>query len=140
MSPKTLDADAVFSALSRPLPPARTALSYRAGLLVVSGLMILLGLVYLALVGAALAFDLWLLYQTAAELRHGLRGALILLLPLFGAVLFTVFLVKPLIAPRRHERPVVSLHPTEEPFLFDFVARLARRWVLRSRTASTWTR
>ncbi|MBL8111515.1 MAG: M48 family metalloprotease [Acidobacteria bacterium] len=127
MSTKTLDADAVVSALSRPLPPARTALSYRAGLLVVSGLMILLGLVYLAVVGAALAFDLWLLYQAAGELRHGLRGALLLCVPLFGALLFTVFLVKPLIAPRRHERPVVSLHPTEEPFLFDFIARLARK-------------
>src|SRR5258706_9252497 len=105
-------------------PPARRRppLAYRASLALVSLVVVLLPLVYVALV-AALGWGVWWYAEQAGRFL-GSQISLAYVVVRFGpvvagAVLF-FFLLKPLLARPTQRRAPHVLRPEEQPFLFDF--------------------
>ena len=109
----------------------RVSLGYHAGLLAVTGMMILLPLIYvsavLSLVGGMGYFAVH--YRFLAESVHGEpRWYLLKLLayagPLFIGGVLVLFMVKPLFARRASQPEPMALNPDSEPTLFAFVAKI----------------
>jgi Zn-dependent protease with chaperone function len=114
---------ALVPLFARRAPP----LAYRASLALVSLVVALLPLVYVALV-AALGWGVWW-YAEQGDRFFGSHISLAYFVVRFGpivagAVLF-FFLFKPLLARPAQRRVPHVLRPEEQPFLFDFVRAIA---------------
>jgi Zn-dependent protease with chaperone function len=112
------------------IPSVRPALSYRLNLLVVTVVMVLLPLVYLALIGGVIWGAAWYATHAWSVLLGGLLAIKLRLLlyvaPLAVAGILVVFMIKPLFArPAQAARPL-RLTRNQEPILFDFVERLCK--------------
>ncbi|HKS37595.1 MAG TPA: M48 family metalloprotease [Verrucomicrobiae bacterium] len=104
---------------------------YQAALLLVSGAMVLLPLVYVALIGVAS----WAVYSWAVHFKFlagsvqgGARFYVVKLLfylsPLFVGAVLVFFMIKPLFARRAPRAQPLALSPGAEPVLFAFIARV----------------
>ena len=126
-----LSAAHVVAAFGGPVPRTRVSLFYRLGLVLVTVMMVLLPLAYLALIAAAA----WGVYAYATHftfLLHLTRGpvyfylgkVLLYFAPLFGGAVLLFFLVKPLFARRAPHAQPLAMNPALEPTLYAFIARI----------------
>lgn len=125
--------------------PTRPSFSYQLGLLLVTGMMVLLPLIYIGLVCLAG----WGVYLYATHctflLKSGVGGVRFYIIklmayiaPLFVGSVLVFFMVKPLFARRpRHAQPL-ALNPASEPAVFAFIARICDLSAHPCRTVSTW--
>ena len=118
---------AFHGSIVRPRVPPR----YHAGLLLVTAMMVLLPLIYVALVGALIwGMDYFAVhYRFLVETLHGEpRWYLLKLLayagPVFIGGVLVLFMVKPLFARRTSQPEPMTLDPATEPALFAFVAKI----------------
>ena len=123
------DEDALLAPFATRLPPVRTPLKYRIALAFVAVVMILLPVIYIAFVAATAAGVTWhaIANRTIFESQDS-RGAEQLVfyaLPIFVGTIGLIFLIKPLIAPRRKTPPPFALDAEDHPFLFRFVEHLS---------------
>jgi Zn-dependent protease with chaperone function len=101
------------------------------GLVLVTGMMIVLPLVYLALIAAAGYGVFWYATHFAFLLRASRGGLHFYLLklaiycaPVLSGVVLVLFMTKPLFARRaRHAQPL-AMNPALEPALFAFIAKI----------------
>jgi Zn-dependent protease with chaperone function len=100
---------------------------YTLGLFAVTGVMILLPIVYIGLVGLVTYGT----YYHATHHFSWLTGRRVWLgtvigyiLPIFMGVIMAFFMVKPLLARRVNRYQPYALNPQNEPVLFDFIRRL----------------
>jgi hypothetical protein len=114
----------ILAAVEGAIEPVRPTLLYRLGIVVVTGLMLILPLVYVALIGLVILVTGWhaihglSLFST---IRNAKGAALLYIGPLIAGVVVVVFLFKPLFA-RPSKRPKTrALDPEKEPLLFAFV-------------------
>ncbi|MEM8930931.1 MAG: M48 family metalloprotease [Acidobacteriota bacterium] len=121
--------DQILGSFTGSIRPVKVTPTYHVALVLVSVVMVLLPVVYLALVIATG----W------ATVHHGLnnltlfdtiRSAKVAFLayatPLFVGAVAVAFLIKPLFAPRVPTGPRISLTERSEPLLFAFVRRLCQ--------------
>ncbi len=119
----------ILAAFSAPVARTRVSFFYQLGLMLVSVMMVLLPLVYLAMIVAAG----WGVYYYATHftfLLHSARGRawfvmlLAYLTPLFVGCVLVFFMIKPLFARRpRHAQPL-AMNPGVEQTLFAFIAQI----------------
>ncbi|MEQ9504062.1 MAG: M48 family metallopeptidase [Deltaproteobacteria bacterium] len=107
----------------------RLPLTYQLGLALNAVAMIVLPLIYLALVGGVAYLVFWHATENVDILSGSGSGRgrlLVYISPIVLGGIAVVFMLKPLLA-ARPERPFVrALSPTEEPVVYELVARLAR--------------
>jgi len=111
----------------------RTSIFYLAGLVLVTGTMLLLPLIYLAMVGC-LAYALY--YHAVyhfkpimawSEVNAGaviLAKLLIYFLPLFAGGVVLFFMFKPLLAGRPKRAQPLALNPANERLLYAFIEKI----------------
>jgi Zn-dependent protease with chaperone function len=114
-------------------PVARTPVSlhYQLGLVLVTGLMVLLPLIYLALVGGV-GYGIFyyikrfghLITSTTGGGRSYVANAITFLVPLPFALGLLFFLVKPLFAKRGPHAQPLALNPAVEHTLYAFIAKV----------------
>jgi Zn-dependent protease with chaperone function len=114
-------------------PVARTRVSpfYQMGLVLVTVMMILLPLVYLALI-AATTYGVYAFATHFSFLLQSMRGGARLYLvklvlyftPLFSGAVLVFFMVKPLFARRARRAQPLAMNPALEPALYAFIARI----------------
>ncbi len=125
---KTLSPGEILSAFRGEIEPVRPTLLYRAWILIVAGIMVLLPLVYVALVGLVAAGVLYhavhniAIFGAIGGSRSGAKAALALYVtPLVLGGVVVAFMLKPLFA-RPAKRPKQkTLDPSDEPLLHAFV-------------------
>ncbi len=127
----TLSPSEVLSAFIGPIAKTRVSVFYQAGLVLVTGMLLLLPVVYLALIGAAIVGVVryasnfsWL----ASSFRGGVYVYLVKIVlyvgPLFAGTVMVFFLIKPLCARRLPHAQPLALNPALEPALFTFIAKI----------------
>jgi Zn-dependent protease with chaperone function len=119
----------ILDAFEGEFPRVKTALGYRLGVLLVTGAMLMLPLVYVALIGLVAYFVGWYAVHGLAIIKtthsiwavvFGYAGPLIA-----GGILF-FFMIKPLFARSPKAGRSRTLEHGREPVLFAFVSRIAR--------------
>src|SRR5436190_16320108 len=121
----------ILDAFTGTIPRTRTSFLYQIGLLLVTLVMLVLPLVYVAMVLAA-AWGVWLYAShfrfLLAPSGVGPRFYLVKLMayigPLFVGVVLLFFMVKPLFARRAAKAQPLALNPGAEPTLYAFIARI----------------
>ena len=128
---KRLTAVQVVAAFQGSMVRPRVSLGYHAGLWLVTGMMILLPLIYVSAVVALVwgmdTFALryrFLVASVNGEPRWYLLKLLAYAGPLFIGGVLVIFMVKPLFARRASQPEPVALNPDAEPTLFAFVAKI----------------
>ncbi len=117
--------------LDEPIPHTAVTFRYRLGIVVVSVLMVLLPLVYVAIIGLV-AFAVY--YHAvhhigmvgAVQGRGVIFAALAYATPIIAGTTIVLFMLKPLFATTSKGEPELVLQPAEDPLLFEFVARICR--------------
>lgn len=116
-----------LAALATLLVRRRPPLAYRASLALVSLVVVLLPLVYVALV-AVFGWGVWWYAEHGGRFAGSTLSLLYVVVRfgpiVVGAVLF-FFLLKPLLARPAQRREPHMLHPEDQPYLFEFVRALA---------------
>ncbi len=121
----------VLAGLEGRIEPVVPSFGYRLSLLVISGLLVLLPILYLALIGAVIsgmwAYVTYLPFDPTAHRGRQLAGAFIYwLVPLVIGGLLVLFLIKPIFArPPRAVKPL-ALDRRRQPLLFAFVEKLCQ--------------
>jgi Zn-dependent protease with chaperone function len=121
----------LLAAFSGPVPRTPISFFYQIGLVLVTIVMLLLPLAYLAMIGAAA----WGWYYCASHFSfllkpHGGGGRLYILqlllyiCPLFIGLVLVLFMIKPLFARRPHHAQPLALNPGVESTLYAFIARI----------------
>ena len=128
--PENLTALELLALFGGPVPKTRVSLLYRLGLIIVTGAMLLLPVLYLALIGAA-AWGVWfwathfsLLLSSGGGVRIWLVKLVLYIAPLFSGMVLVFFMVKPLFARRPKGAQPLALNPGAEPVLFAFIAKI----------------
>lgn len=117
--------------LDEPIPNTQVTVSYRLGIVVVSVLMVLLPLLYLAIIGLV-AYGIYYhaIYHVgmigAARGRGVIFMALAYATPIIAGLTVVLFMLKPLFAKSEEQESGRVLDPAAEPLLFEFVARICR--------------
>ena len=121
----------ILVAFQGPVPRTPVSIFYQFGLLLVTLMMVLLPLIYLAFVAAAG----WGVYYFAThcsfllDMSHSVgRGYILKLIcyfgPLFVGLVLVFFMIKPLFARRADRSQPLALNPGVEPTLFAFIAKI----------------
>ena len=126
----------LLAAFDTPIQRPRASLLYQFSLVLVTGAMLLLPLIYLALVvGAG-----WLVYYHATHNwgpimgLGGFRGGgrimifkfLIYFIPLFAGSVVVFFMFKPLFAGQPKRAQPLALNPSDNPLLFALIERICK--------------
>lgn len=130
-TPSDLTAAELMAEFRAPVPRTRVSFFYQLGLLLVSVMMVLLPLVYLALIAAAV----WGVYLYATHFTFLLTssggGARVFVLkllayvtPLFVGCVLVFFMIKPLFARRAPRAQPLAMNPALNPMLFAFIAKI----------------
>ena len=120
----------IINAFQGALSPARVSFLYQLGLTLVSLMMVLLPVIYLALVCLAawgvyyFATHFSFLVTSGGGLRLYLLKLMLYLGPLFAGVVLVLFMVKPIFARRPPQSQPLELNPALEPTLFAFIAKI----------------
>jgi Zn-dependent protease with chaperone function len=131
IAPDKLSARELLDAFTAPVAPTRVSFFYRIGFILVTFMMVLLPLVYLAMIGAAG----WGVYYYATHFKFMLSSMeggshvyLVKLLayvtPLFVGGVLVLFMIKPLFARRAPRAQPLALNPAVESTLFAFIAKI----------------
>src|SRR5436190_3910010 len=111
----------------------RISLLYSLGLLLVTGAIVVLPLIYIAMLGFAAYVVYWWAARFSFLVSGATYGIYILLLqcllyfaPLFAGAVVLFFMVKPLLARRPRYAQPLALNPGSEPLLFAFVTRICK--------------
>ena len=116
----------ILAAFRGAIDPVRPTAAYRAWIVVIAGVMVLLPAVYLALI-AAVGYAVWWHATTNHEIlgmARGRAGGVVLLIyaaPIVAGVMVIGFMLKPLFARTSRRGKVRKLDPGKEPLLFAFV-------------------
>jgi hypothetical protein len=129
VTPETFQVSSAFRGEIRPL---RSSPLYALAMVLITGVMLLLPVAYLAIVGL-MGWLVWWHATTNHAVFENARGAgsakvaaLIYIAPLFAGVIGVLFMFKPLFAPRgRHPEPH-TVTASEEPVLHAYVGTLCR--------------
>ncbi|MEX0793090.1 MAG: M48 family metallopeptidase [Pirellulaceae bacterium] len=113
------------------IKPVRTTLGYKVGILLVTGVMIALPLIYLTFVGLVAYGVLYHANYHVGMLSYGHgRGAIFVFLaylaPMVIGPISILFMIKPIFARPGRQITGRSLTPQGEPILFAFVERLCQ--------------
>ena len=121
----------LVAAFGGPVPRTRVSPFYQMGLVLVTVMMILLPLAYLALVAATIygvyayaTHFSFLLHSTRGGARFYVGRLLLYFAPLFGGAVLVFFMVKPLLARRAPHAQPLALNPALSPALYAFIARV----------------
>jgi Zn-dependent protease with chaperone function len=120
---------AVLDAFDGEVDPVRTTLGYRLGVFLVTGVMLLLPILYIGLIGGV-AFLIY--YHATANLGaiKSIRSPWAMIFayagPLIAGVVLLFFMIKPLFAGNSKAQGLKALEFGQEPLLFALVSRLAR--------------
>lgn len=122
-------AAAVLGAFQGTIDPIRVSLTYRAGIALVSLVMVMLPLIYLAIIGLTMYAVYWHATHNIGMLVFvSGQGALVMLVaylaPIVVGGLVVLFMVKPLFARAADDRSPVTLSREQEPLVFAFVDRI----------------
>jgi Zn-dependent protease with chaperone function len=121
----------ILAAFNGSISRTRVSFLYQVGLLLVTGVMLILPVIYVALVGLTV-WGVWLYAVHARSLlayAHG-SGRLFLVMiiayvgPLFIGLVLIFFMIKPLFAGRAPNSQPLALNPGAEPTLYAFVAKI----------------
>jgi len=121
----------LVAAFGGPVSPTRVSPFYRLGLVLVSVMMLLLPVVYVALI-AATGYGVCAYATHFAFLLCSLQGGLIIYVgklmlyftPLLCGVVLVFFMVKPLFARLPPRAQPLAMNPALEPALYAFIARI----------------
>ena len=121
----------LVAAFAGPVPRTPVPLFYQLGLVLVTMMMIVLPVLYLAMIAAA-AWGLWLYAVHARALfsftGHSVRLAIFMLMlylgGLFVGAVVVFFMVKPLFARRAPRAQPLAMNPALEPALYAFIAKI----------------
>lgn len=121
----------LLAALQGEIKPVRKAITYRIGIFLVTGVMIVLPLIYVALIGLAGYGVYYHAVNHTGMLEYGRIRAkffifLAYLAPLIVGPIMILFMIKPLFARPAREVRRRSLTSKSEPLLFAFVARICQ--------------
>ncbi len=116
------------------IPSSPASIFYSLGLLLVTGAMALLPLIYLLVIGLVAWVTYWHATHNIGIITHsGLRsgrGIIILVLiyaaPIFAGAVMVFFMVKPLFARRPDEAQPYALNPENEPLLYEFIHKICK--------------
>ncbi len=131
IEPAQMSAADIIGAFGGPLPRAPVSIFYQIGLVLVTGMMIFLPLIYLAMI-ATVGWSLYL-YAThfsyfLSSMSGGPRLYLVKLMaylgPLFVGVVLFFFMIKPLFARRAPRAQPLAMNPALEPTLYAFIAKI----------------
>src|SRR5262249_15315931 len=117
----------ILAAFRGEIRPVRPTLLYRFWILIVTALMVLLPLLYLALVGLVGAAVVWHATHNLTLFKSmgtNKGTALVYITPIVAGVVAIVFLVKPLFARPPKGPRTRTLDPDQERLLFAFVERI----------------
>ena len=121
----------ILAAFNGTVPRTPVSFFYQLGLLLVTGVMLILPVIYVAMIAAA-GWGVWL-YAThfwwmLTSMHGGGRLYLLKILayfgPLFIGLILVFFMVKPLFARRAPKAQPLSLNPGAEPTLYAFIAKV----------------
>jgi len=121
----------LVAAFDGPVSRTRVSIFYQLGLVLVTGMMILLPVAYVALVGAT-AYGVYLYATHFAFLLQSFTGGiyffclktLVFLAPLFSGVILVLFMIKPLFARRAGHAQPLAMNPALEQALYAFIAKI----------------
>jgi hypothetical protein len=119
----------ILAALDADIARPRPGILYRTSLLVVSGLVVLLPLLYVALAAALAWFGFWYATNFAPTMGQAHVGSLKLriilyIAPVLACAVTVLFMLKPLFAPAARVEEGPTLSRKSEPFLFAYVDRI----------------
>ena len=131
--PEGLSFATILGAFQGPVRGQRASFFYQFGLLLLTGAILILPLLYLAMVAAAGVGVYWWATHATVLLTGRTYGVYILLAkvfvyvtPLLTGGIIVFFMIKPLLARRpRHAQPL-ALNPANEPLLFGFITEICR--------------
>lgn len=128
--PARLTASEILQQFQGNVPRTRASFFYQVGLILVSFMMVLLPLVYVALVCAAgwgvylYATHFTFLLGMGGNFRLGILKLMLYFGPLFVGLIVVLFMVKPLFARRpKHAQPM-ALNPAFQPTVYAFIAKI----------------
>ena len=131
MPSTSLSTDEVLSSFQDDIDPIEVSRSNTIGLLFVGAIMMLLPLLYIALIvliGYGTYYHATENIDIIVDMRIWEKFALLIfvyILPLVIGTILTLFMVKPIFAPRQMEDQSISLNPYKEELLFDFIRRIS---------------
>jgi Zn-dependent protease with chaperone function len=113
------------------VPRTPVSVFYRLGLVLVTFMMVLLPILYVAMIGAA-AYGVYYYATHFTFLLKSMTGGtylyllklLIFLTPLFVGVVLVFFMIKPLFARRPRRSQPLALHPGVDAIVYAFIARI----------------
>jgi Zn-dependent protease with chaperone function len=117
----------ILAALDCEITPVAVTSKYLTGILAVAAAMLLLPVAYLLLIALVGHTTYWMTVHNAMVLQSQPSRATVVFfaLPLLLGVTLIVVLVKPLFARRAKESPPQRLSRDAEPFLYEYVERVA---------------
>jgi Zn-dependent protease with chaperone function len=123
----------LLSSMSKPLPRKGAGFFYQMGLLIVTGAMVMLPVLYAALIGVV-GWGVWhyaVHYRfLLANMHGGFRLFMLKILlyagPVFAGMLVVLFMIKPFFARRAPASQPLALNPELESNLFAFIARICQ--------------
>lgn len=130
-SPQHPSAPELINALRGPVPRTPVSFFYQLGLVLVTIMMVILPLIYVAMVGAA-AYGVYyyathfafMLSSTSGGGRFYILKLLLYLTPLFVGIVLVFFMIKPLFARRAPRAQPLALDPGINSTLYAFIARI----------------
>jgi Zn-dependent protease with chaperone function len=122
----TPDEQQLLDSLQGTLPPMRTSLGYRVGMVFVAAVMALMLLIYLGLIGGLGWAVVVHITEHAHWLKAGPWSALVFYpLPILAGLIVLLFLIKPLFRGGEEQEEFHRLSEAEQPLLHAFVYKLA---------------
>ncbi len=121
----------ILAGFTGPVPPTPVSFFYQIGLLLVTGVMMVLPVIYVGMVAAAV-WGVWLYATHFSSLLSSTQGGgrfyllklVAYLGPLFIGIILVFFMIKPLFARRAPKAQPLALNPGAEPTLYAFIARI----------------
>jgi hypothetical protein len=127
----SLSTEEILSSFQGDIIPIEVSRSYTIGLLFVGAIMMLLPLLYIALI-VLIGYGTYYHATENIDIIVGMRIweklALLIfvyILPLVIGTIVTIFMLKPIFAPRQMKDQSISLNPYKEALLFDFIRRIS---------------
>jgi len=127
----SLSTDEVLSSFQDDIDPIEVSLPYKIGIPFVGAIIMLLPLLYIALIvliGYGTYYHATENIDIIVDMRIWEKLALLIfvyILPLVIGTILTIFMIKPIFAPRPVKDQAIPLNPYKEELLFDFIQRIS---------------
>ncbi len=114
----------VLEAVDFEIEPVTRTASYKLGLFVVAGFMIMIPVVYVLLIVCTAVGTYWHATHNGQLLGQGFWGVVLYLVPLVGGVVLVPFMIKPIFSRRAYAQRPRRLKREVQPLLHDYVDEL----------------